>query len=360
MAPLTRWRRMLDASREEAVLAVKLFNDPTGERSLEAFVVHMHLAWLYLLQAEWTKAGMDYRVPNPARKGWFKKIDGEHQTPSLEWFVKEKWNDGSAVRANLEFFVRLRNKIEHRHSGSNDALSTVISGQCHALLLNYEEGIVSVGGQRDSLATVLRFPVFVGGFTDHGKDSIVKLTNSLPADLRTFLADYDKSLNNAVSRDPGYCLRLSVVLEKGNRKGDLSMQYLKMDDMDEEARKVLEDAAAKGVMITHTKQVQIANLGLLKAGTMKDNVAAALPYVFNMSHFTAAYKIGKFRPPNGAPNPHETREDFAIYDEAHNDYTYTPAYQKYLIKKCATVSGFKTTTGREAVLKADAPSGVTP
>lgn len=351
MAPLTRWRRMLDASKEEAVLAVKLFNDPTGERSLEAFVVHMHLAWLYLLQAEWTKARKDYRVPDPAHKGWFKKIDGEHQTPSLEWFVKEKWSDGSAVRANLEFFIRLRNKIEHRHSGSNDALSTVISGQCHALLLNYEEGIVSVGGQDDSLATVLRFPVFVGGFTDHGKDSIVKLTNSLPADLRTFLAEYDKSLNNAVSRDPGYCLRLSVVLEKGNRKGDLSLQFINMDDLDESAQHAIEDAAARGVLITQSKQVPVSNLGHMKARTIQKNVQAAIPFTFNMNHFTLAHQLGEFRPANGDPAPEKTRHDFVVYDAAHKDYTYTPAYQKYLIKKCSTADGFKSTTGRDAAPK---------
>jgi hypothetical protein len=353
MAPLTRWRRMLDASKEEAVLAVKLFNDPTGERSLEAFVVHMHLAWLYLLQAEWTKARKDYRVPDPAHKGWFKKIDGEHQTPSLDWFVKEKWSEGSPTRANLEFFIRLRNKIEHRHSGSNDALSTVISGQCHALLLNYEEGIVGVGGQGDSLATVLRFPVFVGGFTDHGKDSIVKLTNSLPADLRTFLAEYDKSLDNAVSRDPGYCLRLSVVLEKGNRKGDLSLQFINMDDLDESAQQSIEDAAAKGVLITQSKQVPVSNLGHMKAGVIQKNVQAAIPYAFNMNHFTAAHQVGKFRPPNGDPTPEKTRHDFVVYDAAHGDYTYTPAYQKYLIKKCSTEEGFKATTGRDALPKKD-------
>lgn len=351
MAPLTRWRRMLDASKEEAVVAVKLYNDPTGERCLEAFVVHMHLAWLYLLQAQWTKARKDYRVPDPTHKGWFKKIDGEHQTPSLEWFVKERWSEGSAVRANLEFFIRLRNRIEHRHSGSNDALSTVISGQCHAMLLNYEESLVDVGGQGDSLATILRFPVFVGGFTDHGKDAIVKLTNSLPSDLRTFLADYDKSLNNVISRDPGYCLRLSVVLEKGNRKGDLSLQFINMDDLNESAQHAIEDAAARGVLISQSKRVPISNLGHMKAGVIRENVQRAIPYTFNMNHFTAAHQLGKFRPPNGHSSPEKTRHDFVVYDAAHKDYTYTPAYEKYLVKKCSTPEGFKAATGREAKMK---------
>lgn len=41
-----RYKQMVDASRDEACLAVRLYNDPTEPRSFEGFVVHMHLAWL--------------------------------------------------------------------------------------------------------------------------------------------------------------------------------------------------------------------------------------------------------------------------------------------------------------------------
>lgn len=343
---------MLDASKEEAVLAVKLFNDPTGERNLEAFVVHMHLAWLYLIQSEWVKDGHDYRIPDPKHKGRYKKREGEYQTPSLDWFVSEKWNDNVPERVNLEFFIRLRNKIEHRHSGSNESLATVISGECHALLLNYEEALVAVGGQGDSLATVLRFPVFIGGFTDKGKEAIVKLTNALPADLRTFLADYSNTVSDTVAVDPKYRLMLRVVLEAGNRKGDMSMQFINEKDLDEEARKALEAAAeATGYMITKTKSVPVANHDHIKASTAVERVQDSISFVFKMHHFTDAYKIGKFRPSNGDLNPENTRSDFVLYDKAHTDYTYSPAYIEYLSKKCATPDGFRKITGREAVTK---------
>jgi hypothetical protein len=89
----------------------------------------------------------------------------------------------------------------------------------------------------------------------------------------------------------------------------------------------------------------------MKAGVIRENVQAAIPYVFNMNHFTAAHQIGRFRPPNRDPKPEKTRHDFVVYDAAHKDYTYTPAYQKYLIKKCSTPEGFKAVTGRDAILK---------
>lgn len=342
---------MFEASKGEAVLAVKLFNDPTGQRNLEGFVVHMHLAWLYLLQAEWAKKKRDYRIPDPAHKGWFKKIEGEHQTPPLDWFVKETWSDASPIRGNLEFFIKLRNKIEHRHSGSNESLATVISGQCHSLLLNYEESVVAVGGQTESLATTLRFPVFIGGFTDKGKEALVKMTKALPSNLRTFLAEYDSSLDEAVAADPRYCLRLTVVLEKGNRKGDLSMQFFNAEDLSEAEREVVEGLAAKGYLINHHRQVLVSNLGHMKAKTMVNAVNKEILFVFNMQHFSDTYKIGKFRPPNKTPHPEKTRADFVVYDAAHKDYTYTPTYLAYLIKKCSTAAGFKSITGRAGKLK---------
>jgi hypothetical protein len=46
MARPTRFMQMVDASRDEASLAVRLYNDRSETRSLEGFVVHMHMAWL--------------------------------------------------------------------------------------------------------------------------------------------------------------------------------------------------------------------------------------------------------------------------------------------------------------------------
>lgn len=346
MAKPARWQKMLAASREEAVLAVKLFNDPTGERSLEGFVVHMHLAWLYLLQAEWTKAKRDYRIADPSHKGWFKKIDGEYQTPSLEWFVQQTWVDSDPVRANLQFFIRLRNKIEHRHSGSDESLTAVIGGECHALLVNYEESLTTVGGTSASLATVLKFPVFVGGFTDKGKDALLKLTKKLPPDLRKFLVEYNRSVDEAVTSDPRYALRLRVFLESGNRTGDLALKFYKAEDLTEEQRKSLDAVGSQGLVITKNKQIPVANLGNMKAKEVVARVEAEIPYVFNMSHFTQTYKVGKFRPAANANNPADTRSDFVVYDSAHKDYTYTPAYVRYLVKQCMTADGFKKATGR--------------
>ena len=50
-----------------------LYNDPTEHRSFEGFVVHMHLAWVYLLHAEFEREGIDYR--NGRKVGRASRLD---------------------------------------------------------------------------------------------------------------------------------------------------------------------------------------------------------------------------------------------------------------------------------------------
>lgn len=342
-----KWRAMLAASKSEAILATRMFNDPLNDRALEGFIVHMHLAWLYLLQAEWAKAGRDYRIQRTDNPRRYVRIDGEYKSRELTWFVNEKYSESDPVRANLDFFIRLRNKVEHRHSGTSETLLLAVSGQCHAQIVNYEKALTELAGNEESLAGILRFPVFVGGFTNYGKDALLELSKSLPAELKRFLADYDASLAEEVSRDPAYSMRLTVVLENGNRKGDLSMQFHNWDELSDEEKSAIDALAARGVVVTRNRKVQVSNVGHLRASEVVAEVAKAIPFAFNMRHFTDAYQRTKARPPNGSPNPSACRPEFCVYDEPHRDYTYTRKFVEHLIKKCSTAQGFEELTGRK-------------
>ena len=87
---------------EEACLAVRLYNDPAESRSFEGFVIHMHLAWLYLLHAQFIRDDVDFRYWDPQFKKRLLKIDGEAKRWELERSVKERWpSDKDPVRANL-------------------------------------------------------------------------------------------------------------------------------------------------------------------------------------------------------------------------------------------------------------------
>jgi len=349
----TRWQTTLKASVSEAALAVRLYNDPAEVRAFEGFVVHMHLAWLYLMHARFMRDGVEFRYPHAKYKGRFETIDGEHKRWELARCVKQRWPDvNEPSRRNLEFFIALRNKIEHRHAESDRNLLVAVSGHSHAMLLNFEEELTSTFGSALSLAQVLRFPVFVGTFTTEGERTLTTLRDRLPADLKRFIAEYHSDLDDDVENDARFELRLRVVLQHANRDdASMSMQFTRWDDMtpDEQARFVAEGKTGRTVIREQSRPV--VGLGLLLPGEVATQVQAGIPYRFNMAHAIGAWKTAKIRPPSGTGKPERTDERYCMYVDVSNQYGYTAAWVKRLIKECATEDGFKRATGFDPRLK---------
>ena len=116
MPPKPNWWHQLQAGKQEALLAVDLYNRPGEDRRLEAFVVHMQIAWLYLAHARFGRDKVDYRYREREGVRRIRGSDGEFRTWDLPCCLKEVFpapND--PVRRNVEFFVSLRNRIEHRY-----------------------------------------------------------------------------------------------------------------------------------------------------------------------------------------------------------------------------------------------------
>jgi hypothetical protein len=75
------------------------------------------------------------------------------------------------------------------------ALAAAVSGQAQAMLLNYEKELTDQFGIASSLATRLRFPVFIGSFTGEGEKALLQLRKRLPASLGARLARASSSPN---------------------------------------------------------------------------------------------------------------------------------------------------------------------
>lgn len=347
MARPPRWQATLDASVEEACLAVRLYNDPAESRSFEGFVVHMHLAWLYLLHAEFIRDGIDYRYWDPKYKRRLLRVDGEPKRWELERCLRERWpEETDAVRANLSLFIRLRNRLEHRHAHADAALMVTLSGHAHALLLNYEQELTSQIGDDQSLALRLRIPLFVGTFSPQGEQALRRLRKTLPPDLRGFLTDYESGLDESVVADPRYEFRLRATVELAPKDPDaVAVQFTRYDDMTEAERTAVEEMGRKGQVIIRDRKQPVSGLGRLMPKPAAAEVEVGIPFVFNLNHFAAAWKRGKVRPPYNDPNPDRTNSDFCEYDEPTKSYRYTRAYVSHLIKKCSTAEGFEAITG---------------
>lgn len=345
-----RWISTLRVSIDEATLAVRLYNDSGQARAFEGFVVHMHLAWLYLLHARFARDGIDYRYRRTDDPRRFVVVDGERKRWELARCVAERWEDSDdPIRRNLEFFIALRNRVEHRHASADRDLGLTVSGHAQAFLLNFEDELVSTFGAKYSLAETLRFPVFVGTFTTEGEQTLRNLRNRLPADLKRFIAEYHSGLPEATTTDSRFELRLRVVLEAAPRDADaMSMQFTRWDDMTEEEQAAVAAMGRRGQTIVREQTRPVVGHGLLRPREAELKIAAAIPYRFTSHHFLRAWQIKRIRPANGCDKPERTDEKYCMYDALGRSYGYTEAWVKYLIKQCSSAAGFQLATGRAA------------
>ena len=98
----------------------------------------MVIAWTALFHSIFLRGKVKpfYVKARRGRYVRYEKIDGDYKAWELSECIQQYYKDKiPPLRKNLEFFVGLRNKIEHR---SMPQLDDQIFGECQALLLNFE------------------------------------------------------------------------------------------------------------------------------------------------------------------------------------------------------------------------------
>jgi hypothetical protein len=333
-----KWWYTLQASKNEACLAVDLYNRSSSERSLEGFIVHMNLAWLYLLHARFERDHVDYRYWDGHR---LRRVDGEPKTWGLKRCLQEEYSDANdPVRRNAEFFIQLRNKIEHRYE---KLLSVVIAGKTQAHVLNYEEACVRLFGAKEGLGDNLRFPVFVSSLTPDAVETLKRIHRKLPKRVTTFIREYDASLPEEVQGDYRYDFRVLLLPQTGPKTdADAVVRFVREDEMTDEQRKARDVVQT----ITRDKLVPVQNKGKYKPGVVAQKVEEALRVRFDApSHHMRAWKHYEVRPRWGAAKCETTNERYCVWDEPHEDYLYTEAWVKKLIKDLADPAKFSAVVG---------------
>ena len=152
-------KTLLESSIDCALLSVEIYNKPRAPFRVESFITHMIMSWTRLLQAHFNQTIGEtffYKETN----GRYKLIDGEKKAWELKTCIQKYGKLSEAVKSNLEFFIKLRNKIEHR-TISKDEIGLMIFGECQSLLYNYENELIKLFGSEyainESLAYSLQF-----------------------------------------------------------------------------------------------------------------------------------------------------------------------------------------------------------
>lgn len=151
----------LEKARTSATAAVEVYNRPGAHFRTPQYIVLMVIAWTALFHALfYVRNQKPWYVRTGSGRGTrYEKIDGEPRHWDLNECLRQYYRDTNPpVRANLQFLLGLRNKIEHRHLPD---LDPALYGECQAALLNFEEVATTAFGERyglaESLAASLQF-----------------------------------------------------------------------------------------------------------------------------------------------------------------------------------------------------------
>jgi hypothetical protein len=322
-----RYKHYVDAAKDEALLACELYNERRRPRNLEAFFIHICIAWVNLLQAVFERDDIDYfyRLPN----GNFVRIDGEKKSWDLSQSLKQYFKDPKdPVLQNILFFVGLRNKVEHRlNEKEHAALAEMVAGKTQALVRNFEATLVKEFSPKESLADQLHLPIFLSSLSDGALEAIKNIKKAVPKGVVSYIDKFDASVGEDIANSNAYDFRIRLIPKTGNKtNADAAIEFVNVDALDDEAREKLEQT----MVIIREKQVQVSNAGLLKPGDVVKRVKNVFAG-FTYADHVVAWNFFKVRPPGTATNKENTDARYCVYDGPHKDYVYSEAWVKKII-----------------------------
>lgn len=325
----TRVRLSISKARDAATMAIDVYNRPATAFRTPGYVVLMIIAWTALLHAifERRKVAYYYRKKNSRR---FEMIDGDRKAWELSKCLQEFYRDNQpGTRKNLEFFIGLRNKIEHRFVPEIDL---EVVGECQSMLLNFEELLISTFGQRYAIASDLVFPLQLSQFRPATRATAQRRAQALEfGRVKQYIDGFRASLDETYWRTNEYAFRVYLVPKLGNRPStsDLAVEFVKFDDKNP----VEMEKYTRAVAIIKEKQVSVANLGLLKPGEVVTQVRDRTGRPFSHHQHCQCWRFYHVRPAGGDPKPANCDNRYCFYDSAHNDYLYTSAWVEHLAKE---------------------------
>lgn len=333
-------KELLVKARQSALLAVEIFNKPTVEFRVQTFIVLMHIAWNSLFLAHFHSNGI--RPFYKAKNGYhYLRVDGEKKAWDLSTCMKKYWKgENPPVRKNLEFFVKLRNRIEHYRD--QEVLILLTFGECQSLVTNFEELMVEFYGAKhslvDSLALSLQLSVFR---SEERLNAIMDAVDTSTSKITNFIKDFRSSLSDDIFSDTRYSHKLFLLPKTANHQSrdSLAIEWVNTDDLTEDEANQVETVLG----IIKEKHVQVLNPGSLRPSQVCERVRDTLdvdpftPYY----HHAKCWKYFRVRPPTGAPNPEECNIKYCQYDVAHNDYLYTQAWVDLLVDELRDSSRYQ-------------------
>lgn len=198
---------LLTKSREAALSAVQLFNNPLIHFKSETFIVLMVIGWTYLLHAYFRKRKIEYRYCQ--QKGKRRVFDRTKSGAYKYWELERCLNDDECpidkdTANNLRFLIKLRHEIEHQMTMN---LDSYLSGRYQACALNFNAYIKKLFGEEWGIDRHLMYAL---QFTElsHAQATSIPINDHVPPRLTAFIADFDGQLSHDEFNSERFSYRL--------------------------------------------------------------------------------------------------------------------------------------------------------
>jgi len=329
-------KECLDKARDSALLAVEVYNKPAVRFKSGGYITLMIIAWTSLFHAVFFRRRLKpyHRKPN----GRFERLDGDYKHWELNECLRRYYeNDtGNPVRKNLDFFIPLRNKIEHR---SLPELDPSIFGECQAMLLNFDDLLAKEFGDRYRIRQCLSFALQMYPSAENLAEAVRRNRNVRSA--AEFIEQYRSTISPDTLQSGQYAFKAFLIQVANHPSKDaLAVQFIDYAKLTPQEKEQVKPLAA----LVKQKHVPVLNENMLNVSQVVERIQKAMgdPKVirggksinkFNIPWRTRCWQQFKVRPISGSPNPEKANATYCIFDRRHKDYGYTEAWIRFLIDK---------------------------
>ncbi len=215
-------------SREAALSAVQVFNNPLTTFKTETFIVLFMISWTYLLHAYYRGKKIEYRYHSVINKR--KKFDYNTDGSIKYWDLTQCLScpecplDLHTVN-NLKFLIGLRNQIEHKKV---NRLDSYLSARYQACALNYNFYLKKLHYEKYGLDELMALSIQFAEL-DYEQAKIMKDKDDLiPSQVRSYIAAFDSDLTEDQRQHERYAYRLvfTKVLAKRPGQADRLIEFI--------------------------------------------------------------------------------------------------------------------------------------
>ncbi|HAE43236.1 MAG TPA: DUF3644 domain-containing protein [Clostridiales bacterium] len=223
-------RELVKKSKESALTAIQVYNNPNIQFKSETYIVLMIIAWTYMLHAFFRNKEIDYRYFQLSRNRKKKVYDKTKNGAYKYWELERCLNDYNSpidrnTTNNLKFLIGLRHEIEHQMTKRIDDL---LSARFQSCALNYNEYIKKLFGVEHSIEDNLSFSLQFSTITDKQKDILMEYKD-LPANIHSYVVSYDSQLTEEEYNNPHFAYRVIFTPKLVNHRGqaDKVIEFIK-------------------------------------------------------------------------------------------------------------------------------------